>query len=78
MDTNFKTNDTTFQFKTNINCGGCIDKITPFLDAEKRIQKWTVDTSTKEKKLTINASTITENEIIAVVQKAGFKIEKIG
>ena len=28
----------TFTFKTNINCGGCIAKVTPFLDEVKGIK----------------------------------------
>ncbi len=34
----------TSKFKTNINCGGCISKITPYLDKQKGIESWEVDT----------------------------------
>ena len=27
------------KFKTNINCGGCVAKVTPFLNAETSIDK---------------------------------------
>ncbi|GAB6121503.1 heavy-metal-associated domain-containing protein [Dysgonomonas termitidis] len=67
----------TFTFKTNINCGGCIAKVTPFLDEVKGISNWNVDTTNKNKVLTVVSDGITESEVIDTVQKAGFKIETI-
>lgn len=67
----------TFTFKTNINCGGCIAKVTPFLDEVKGISNWNVDTENKNKILTVVSGGITESEVINTVQKAGFKIETI-
>jgi len=67
----------TFVFKTNINCGGCIAKVTPFLDNTNGIETWTVDTTNKDKLLSITSTGISENEIIDTVQKAGFKIEAL-
>lgn len=66
-----------FTFKTNINCGGCIAKITPFLDEVKGISNWNVDTANKNKILTVVSDGISESEVIDTVQKAGFKIEMI-
>ncbi len=66
-----------FTFKTNINCGGCIAKVTPFLDEVKGISNWNVDTENKNKILTVVSDGITESEVIDTVQKAGFKIETI-
>ena len=71
-----EANKKTYTFKTNINCGGCIAKVTPFLNEAKGIADWNVDTANKNKILTVNSDGITENEIIDVVQKAGFNIEK--
>lgn len=67
----------TFTFKTNINCGGCIAKVTPFLDEVKGISNWNVDTANKNKILTVVSDGISESEVIDTVQKAGFKIEMI-
>ena len=64
-----------FQFKTNINCGGCIAKVTPFLNKAEGLEHWEVDTTDKNKILTITSAGITEQEVVAVVQKAGYKIE---
>ncbi|HMG82633.1 MAG TPA: heavy-metal-associated domain-containing protein [Ferruginibacter sp.] len=66
----------TLQFKTNINCGGCIAKATPVLNNEKGIQEWSVDTNVPTKILTIT-SDLDANKIIAVLDKAGFKAEKL-
>lgn len=67
-----------FQFKTNINCGGCIATVTPFLNGAKGIDHWEVDTTNKNKILTVNAEGISQQEIVAIVQKAGYKIEVLG
>lgn len=67
----------TFTFKTNINCGGCIAKVTPFLDEAKGVSNWNVDTADKNKVLTVVSDGITESDVIDTVQKAGFKIETI-
>ena len=75
---NTKSNEKeTFVFKTNINCGGCIAKVTPFLDNTNGIETWTVDTTNKDKLLSVTSNGISENEIIDTVQKAGFKIEAL-
>lgn len=66
-----------FQFKTNINCGGCIASVTPLLDSTDGISNWKVDTADKDKVLTVESEGITEQEVIATVQKAGFKIETL-
>lgn len=66
-----------FVFKTNINCGGCIAKVTPALDGANGIEIWSVDTINKDKILSVTSNGISENEIIETVQKAGFKIEAL-
>lgn len=65
----------TFVFKTNINCGGCVAKITPVLDTTEDIETWTVDTTNRDKILSVTAYGISKNEIMDAVQKSGFKIE---
>jgi copper chaperone CopZ len=65
----------THTYHTNINCGGCIAKVTPFLDGEPRIQHWSVDTDAPHKPLTVASEGMTSAEVIALVQSAGFRIE---
>jgi copper chaperone len=63
-----------YQFKTNINCGGCIAKVTPFLDGESQINSWEVDTDNPTKILTVQTDKLSQIEIIELVQNAGFEI----
>ena len=70
-----KTNDKTLKFKTNINCSGCVEKVTPFLNDANGICHRDVDTANKDKILSVHSEGITEEEVIQKVQDAGFKIE---
>lgn len=67
----------TLKFKTNINCMGCVSKVTPELDKLTAIENWEVDIRNKDKVLTVEVSSDKQDEIISAVEKAGFKIEKI-
>ena len=67
----------TLQFKTNINCAGCVAKVTPHLNEEANIKNWKVDTTNPQKILTIETESISAKEIIKMVSKAGFKIEEL-
>lgn len=64
------------EFKTNINCGGCVAKVTPFLEKADSVEQWKVDTTNKEKVLTVEGDKIDEKQVVQAVQDAGFKIEK--
>lgn len=66
-----------YQFKTNINCGSCIAKVTPVLNAEPQIKEWKVDTANPNKVLTVQTENLQEEEVRGLVQKVGFKAEKI-
>lgn len=66
------------QFKTNINCGGCLSKVKPGLDSAEGIREWNVDTANKEKILTVKSEGITADEVIALITSKGFKAESIG
>lgn len=64
-----------YKFKTNINCGGCIAKVTPFLDGESAITSWEVDTDNPNKILTVETDW-TSDQVIALVTSAGFSAEE--
>lgn len=70
-----ETTDKTLKFKTNINCGGCVEKVTPFLNKVNGIEHWEVDTANKDKVLSVHSKGITEQEVMQKIQDAGFKIE---
>ncbi len=67
----------TLKFKTNIKCGGCVATVTPFLNGEKSIENWQVDTNNPDKILTVGGNAVNEEEVIEVIEKAGFKIEPL-
>lgn len=64
------------KFKTSINCGGCVAKVTPLLNAAEGIENWKVDTDNPDKVLTVTTS-LPEDAVMETVKKAGFKIEPL-
>jgi copper chaperone len=62
----------TLQFTTNINCQGCIAKVTPFLDGADGIEHWEVDTANPQKILTVQTGSLESDDIAAILQKAGY------
>ncbi|RPD51136.1 MULTISPECIES: heavy-metal-associated domain-containing protein [Chitinophagaceae] len=66
----------TYQFKTNINCGGCIAAVTPHLEKLTEIVKWNVDTVNPQKVLTVETP-LPASEVKSAVEKAGFKAEQL-
>ena len=65
------------QFKTTLNCGGCVSKVQSDLDQAAGISHWNVDTSNPDKILTVHAKGITEDEVIAIIQSKGFRAEPV-
>ena len=67
----------TLQFKTNINCGGCVAKVTPFLNQLEEIENWKVDTINPDKILTVSGEELSCDLIQQKVVQAGFMIEQV-
>ncbi|AWM32250.1 heavy-metal-associated domain-containing protein [Hymenobacter nivis] len=65
----------TLQFKTNINCGGCIKSVTPALNQQAGAGNWQVDTANPDKLLTVSSDRLTAEQVVQAVEKAGFKIQ---
>ena len=66
-----------YQFKTNIMCGSCIAKVTPYLNANNEIKNWEVDTQNPNKVLTVETENLNDEKVKEIVQQAGFKAEPI-
>ena len=66
-----------FQFNTNINCSGCVAKITPHLSKHHGIENWEVDTNNPKKLLTIETEELNQEEVKNIIEKAGFKADPI-
>ncbi|GAA4179319.1 MULTISPECIES: hypothetical protein [Sphingobacterium] len=60
------------QFKTNLNCGGCVSKVSADLDNAAGICEWSVDTSNSDKILTVKSNGISEEEVIEIIKRKGF------
>lgn len=67
----------TVKFKTNINCGNCVNSVTPFLNEVDNIDLWKVDTNNPDKILEVQLDDQNKNTIIEAVKKAGFEIEEL-
>jgi copper chaperone len=67
----------TLQFKTNINCSGCVARVTPKLNETKGIVSWKVDTDNPDKILTVQTEELSGEPIIESVKKAGFQIQPL-
>jgi copper chaperone CopZ len=61
-------------FKTTLNCGACVSKVTAGLNRIEGLDAWSVDTAVAEKRLT---ATVTGADIVpkivAAVEQAGFQ-----
>ncbi len=62
----------TQKFKTNINCGNCLAKVTPILNAESRIKSWEVDLKSEDRLLTVESEDMSAEDVFKTVIKAGF------
>lgn len=68
---------TPIQFKTNIQCSGCLATVTPFLNNVSSIKEWKVDINNPDKVLTVIGEEITDEQVSAAVKAAGFHVERL-
>ena len=69
--------ETTFVFKTNMKCGGCVEKVTPVLNSLAGVARWDVDLTNSGRLLSVESDGVTEQQIIQAVQSAGYKVEPV-
>lgn len=62
-------------FKTNIMCNDCIKKVTPYLNEVVGEKNWEVNIKDPKKILTVEAEN--SAEVVAALNKAGYKAEKM-
>ncbi len=67
----------TLKFKTNINCNGCLSKVTPVLNCTEGIENWNVDLENEAKILSVDVSATTSENIINELKKIGFVAEEL-
>jgi copper chaperone CopZ len=64
---------TTRTFKTNLRCAGCVAAIKPYLDAEPRVSRWSVDLAAPDKLLTVHGDAPAE-AVKAAVARGGYAV----
>jgi len=64
-------------FKTSLKCNGCIQAITPGIEAIQGIQSWKVDLGSGYKTLEVDATTDVSSQVIENVKKAGYEISRL-
>jgi hypothetical protein len=62
------------KYKTNLNCGRCVAAVTPHLNGEGRIRRWSVDTKSPDKVLTVEGEGVGADTVGRLVSVAGFKV----
>lgn len=62
------------KYKTNLNCGSCVAKVTPHLNADSRIRQWSVDTQNPDKVLTVEGDGVGAEAVGRLVEAAGFRV----
>lgn len=62
------------KYKTNLNCGSCVAAVTPHLNGEGRIRRWSVDTKSPDKVLTVMGEGVGADTVGRLVSAAGFKV----
>ncbi|SKA36498.1 Copper chaperone CopZ [Chitinophaga eiseniae] len=67
----------TVQFKTNIKCSGCLEKVTAGLNETAGADNWEVDLQSPDKVLTVSADNVDAAAIRKAVETAGYKAENI-
>ena len=66
---------TIHHFKTNIHCGNCIAKITPFLEGVVEIESWSIDLNDPDRILQVTLRQDQSSKVIDAIRQAGFEIE---
>ncbi|HYH64582.1 MAG TPA: heavy-metal-associated domain-containing protein [Urbifossiella sp.] len=62
------------KYKTNLNCGSCVAAVTPHLNGEGRIKRWSVDTKHPDKVLTVEGEGVGADTVERLVAAAGFRV----
>lgn len=67
----------TLKFKTNINCSGCVAKVTNTLNESVGEGNWEVDTTVPEKTLTIQSEETDMEHVEDALKNLGFVMKEV-
>ncbi|WKN31812.1 copper chaperone [Porifericola rhodea] len=68
----------TYKFKTNINCGGCVETVASYLDNSQDILQWEVDTQHEDKVLSVmGKESLEPKDVVDIINLAGFSAKPL-
>jgi hypothetical protein len=62
------------RYRTNLNCSSCVAAVKPYLDTDRAIHRWSVDTSDPGKVLIVEGDDVSPAAVERHVAGAGFKV----
>ena len=65
------------KFKTNVESQEALAKVAPYLDKEESISKWSIDTESADKVLSVSGADLSAGAIEKAVEQAGYKAKII-
>ncbi|WP_187264675.1 copper chaperone [Pontibacter beigongshangensis] len=63
------------KFKTNVESQEALSKVAPYLDKEESISKWSIDTESTDKILSVSGTNLDAQTIKQIIKQAGFRAE---
>lgn len=67
----------TLTFKSNINCSGCLSKVSPILNKNDQITNWNVDLENPNKILTVETNSLEHADIRMILEEIGFSVNEV-
>ena len=68
----------TYKFKTNINCGGCVETVSSYLNNSQEVLQWEVDTENEDKVLTVmGQESLESRDVVDIINLAGFSAKPL-
>ncbi len=64
-------------FRTNIRHKKDVNRVAPLLESDNRVMEWNVDQMDVDNVLRIAADDLQPNEVITMIQQAGFLCEEL-
>ena len=68
----------TYFFKTNINCIGCVNQVKPQLDKmeqDKTIQRWHIDLNNPDYLLEVDTDKLSAEQVKHLIRETGFEAD---
>jgi len=62
----------TLEFKTNIKCSGCEEKVAPALDLLAGQGNWKVDLASTDRILTVTSDTVNAQQVTEALKDKGY------